>query len=410
MRVRSRVIVSIQFRVSRTLKLLDSTMLKRLLLAILAIVASAFAAQADVSATFRSGAVAEYDDPNANLNDSAVTFFDLGIASAVMSQPFDAWGDSTGTQGNDTDVNLRISFSDQSFVDVAGSLNWVKNEQGGGIQYFGINFGASGPNDLYRLTDGKLKTYILPPPGYEALLDGLVPNDTDGSANFGENELTELATALQSAFPSSQNAPPVFAEHADHDGSFAEGAYSFSYSEGQAADGELGRVAATGPDEDVMTFAIAAGNDDGWFAIDPATGAITLTAEGAAAATNDFEGTPNVWTQTFTASDGTTATPVTVTLTETDVALPGQAVANLNDADGDGVADDVESDTADRDGDSIPDRQDYDPQGYFYCRADGRIVAGGLVSVSGPGNVNMVKDGTASGEYQWFVDAPAPMS
>ena len=99
-------------------------------------------------------------------------------------------------------------------------------------------------------------------------------------------------------------------------------------------------------------------------------------------------------------------TPVTVVLTETDVALPGQAAPNLGDADGDGVADDVESNTADRDGDGIPDRQDYDPQGYFYCRADGRILTGGQVSVSGPGNVKMVRDGTATGEYQWFVDAP----
>jgi len=51
------------------------------------------------------------------------------------------------------------------------------------------------------------------------------------------------------------------------------------------------------------------------------------------------------------------------------------------------------------------DAQDYDPQGYFYCQADGRILTGGKVSITGPGNINLVKDGS-SGEYQWFVDTP----
>lgn len=85
------------------------------------------------------------------------------------------------------------------------------------------------------------------------------------------------------------------------------------------------------------------------------------------------------------------------------------------DADGDGVPDGYESGTADRDGDGIPDAQDYDPQGYFYCEDDGRILPGGGITVSGPSGSNsavgtrndirIVRDGS-SGEYQWFALRP----
>ncbi|QAX32155.1 beta strand repeat-containing protein [Leisingera sp. NJS204] len=85
------------------------------------------------------------------------------------------------------------------------------------------------------------------------------------------------------------------------------------------------------------------------------------------------------------------------------------------DLDGDGVPDSFESATADRDGDGIPDAQDYDPQGYFYCEDDGRILTGGGITVTGPSgsnsslgianDINIVRDGT-TGEYQWFAQRP----
>ncbi len=96
--------------------------------------------------------------------------------------------------------------------------------------------------------------------------------------------------------------------------------------------------------------------------------------------------------------------------------LNGTPVTNriaspLVDTDEDGSSDTGESDTADRDGDGIVDSEDYDPQGYFYCEDDGRILPGGRISVSGPlgsndqvgtrAGIRIVKDGT-SGEYQWF--------
>ena len=42
-------------------------------------------------------------------------------------------------------------------------------------------------------------------------------------------------------------------------------------------------------DGEAVTYSIKSGNTNGWFAIDAKTGVITLTAEGATAAANDFE-------------------------------------------------------------------------------------------------------------------------
>lgn len=72
-----------------------------------------------------------------------------------------------------------------------------------------------------------------------------------------------------------------------------------------------------------------------------------------------------------------------------------------DDPDGDGICN--ESCTDDRDDDGIPDCDDFDPQGYFYCGATGAILPGGLVGVTGPGAVNLIEDGS-SGRYFFFTD------
>ncbi|MBT54267.1 MAG: hypothetical protein CMF72_12835 [Mameliella sp.] len=110
-------------------------------------------------------------------------------------------------------------------------------------------------------------------------------------------------------------------------------------------------------------------------------------------------------------SDAATAINVTTDLTGTPNPTP------LPDADGDGVADTLE--TGDRDGDGIPDDQDFDPQGYYYCEDDGRIIPGGGFTVSGPSgsngslgtlnDINITRDGT-TGEIQWFALRPGTYS
>ncbi|WP_269792870.1 cadherin repeat domain-containing protein, partial [Stenotrophomonas sp. Iso1] len=90
--------------------------------------------------------------------------------------------------------------------------------------------------------------------------------------------------------------------------------------ENSAAGAALGQVQAGDVDGDDVTFAISAGNDNGWYAIDPTTGVITLTPAGAASLANDYESTGNSHTITVVASDGNGGTTtITVTLNELDV-------------------------------------------------------------------------------------------
>jgi uncharacterized repeat protein (TIGR01451 family) len=91
-------------------------------------------------------------------------------------------------------------------------------------------------------------------------------------------------------------------------------------------------------------------------------------------------------------------------------------VTSFSDADNDGAQDGLESSTGDRDGDGVPDQVDYDPTGYFYCQSDGRIMAGGLITVTNltgggsqsgigtNGNITVVRDGS-SGQYEFRVNA-----
>ncbi len=78
---------------------------------------------------------------------------------------------------------------------------------------------------------------------------------------------------------------------------------------------------------------------------------------------------------------------------------------NEADTDSDGAPDGLEG-AGDRDGDGIPDYLDYDPTGYFYDETTGQIIPGGQVSVTGPGVVTIVHDGS-SGFYQFTTDATA---
>lgn len=144
-----------------------------------------------------------------------------------------------------------------------------------------------------------------------------------------------------------------------------------------------------------------------------ATGTLTLTATLATAA-------PTAATlNSAAATSDQIATPV---LSDDPTVTPGDpgdvnpAPFNVDDGDGDGAADSEESLVGDRDGDGIADAGDYDPTGYFYCQADGRLMAGGLITVenltaggsqTGVGtnaNITVVRDGS-DGRYQFHVSA-----
>ena len=69
------------------------------------------------------------------------------------------------------------------------------------------------------------------------------------------------------------------------------------------------------------------------------------------------------------------------------------------DSDGDGIPD-ADEGSGDRDGDGRPDDQDFDPTGYLYDEATGRILTGARIGVSGPGPVTLLADGS-TGFYRF---------
>jgi len=102
------------------------------------------------------------------------------------------------------------------------------------------------------------------------------------------------------------------------------------------------------------------------------------------------------------------------TLTPGDPSDVNPTPIDLPDTDGDGSPDADEDVTADRDGDGSANSDDYDPTGYFYCQADGRILSGGRIrldnltsggSQTGIGSSNgivILRDGN-DGRYQFYV-------
>ncbi|PIF74011.1 VCBS repeat-containing protein [Variovorax sp. 54] len=114
------------------------------------------------------------------------------------------------------------------------------------------------------------------------------------------------------------NDAPVFVDGGGTPVNTADG-YVFGYNENRPAGTVLGTVRATDVDSATVTYSILSGNDNGYFAIDPVTGAISLTAAGAAAFVNDYEAGANAHSLVVGASDGTVTTNIPVTLNEQNI-------------------------------------------------------------------------------------------
>ena len=337
---------------------------------------------AQVSATFVTGAIAEYSGTNANRNDNAKSFATLGITNITMTQAGDSWG---GTQGNDLSVTIKINFSDStSFTINNAVLNWQKNKTGGGVEYFGVTTSAVVPDadDRYaRTTTSLKKTYILVLPSgiSPSGFNSLIPSNTDGSANFSS---ADIFAALQADFPAevspTANAAPAFTNQ-NADGSSS---YSFDYDENTASGTVVGTVTATDPEGGSLTFSITGGNDNGWYEIDPTTGAITLTAAGAASLANDFEQDPNTQTLTVSVSDGANVTTVQVALNETDVDDRAPSFTNQNADGGTSYSFDYDENTA-----------------------SGTVV--GTVTATDPDGGSLTFSITGGNDNEWYAIDPA---
>ncbi|WP_428806620.1 tandem-95 repeat protein [Vibrio lamellibrachiae] len=114
----------------------------------------------------------------------------------------------------------------------------------------------------------------------------------------------------------------------DEDTNFASDSISFNYEENQVAGATIGTVEASDKDGSNITYSIKQGDnvyidDKPLYAVDEKTGEISLTEEGAAAYTNDYEETGNSHKikVTATGTDGEgddTVGTIEVTLNETD--------------------------------------------------------------------------------------------
>ncbi len=299
-----------------------------------AVASLAMPAVAAVTATFTTGGIAEYSGPNANQNSNVKDFSTLGITKIEMSQGGSSWG---GTQGNDTTVTMTIFFNDSTTYQFTGVLNWQLNDGGAAVpvKYFGVTTATvvADANDRYTRSSASLKkTYILVLPSKVATTNWstLVASDsTDGSANFSS---ANVFKALNAEFLG--NTSPSFSNTNATDSS-GNASYSFNYAENSASGSTVGTVSATDPENNTLTFSITGGNTNNWYAINSSTGAITLTAAGAASLANNYEATPNSQTLTVAVSDGTNTTTIEVKLNETNVDDTPPAITGPSGAAGD---------------------------------------------------------------------------
>jgi hypothetical protein len=142
----------------------------------------------------------------------------------------------------------------------------------------------------------------------------------------GGNEVASAVVTIRDTSTDDSVAPTVDADQA------------YAYDENQEADAVIATVTAEDNEggTGVESYAIASGNDDGYFAIN-ADGEITLTEDGLASAANDFETGDNEYTLGVTATDGNGNTSDEVEV-ELDVSDVDDVAPNLSTAIVDGAS------------------------------------------------------------------------
>ena len=149
-------------------------------------------------------------------------------------------------------------------------------------------------------------------------------NKVEGLEGFSVN-------VLQGATPIANASAVINDSPVDSQAPVVTASQTLAYAEGVAAGVTLGTVAAT-DNTGVTGFALASGNDKGYFAIDNA-GVVTLTAAGAAAGSPAESSMvqPNTFTVAVTANDaaGNVSAPTNVTLNVLDTTPPVVGTTSL---------------------------------------------------------------------------------
>ncbi|AGU51777.1 putative outer membrane adhesin-like protein [Variovorax paradoxus B4] len=199
--------------------------------------------------------------------------------------------DYTETTNEDTPVSGRVTGSD---MDSGDTLTYVKG------------------------SDPAHGTVTVNPDGTYTYTPGANFNGTDSFTVTVSDGHGGTTTSTVTVTINPVNDVPVFVDGGGTPVNTTDG-YVFGYDENRPAGTVLGTVRATDVDSATVTYSILSGNDDGYFAIDPVTGAISLTPAGAAAFVNDYEAGANAHALVVGASDGTVTTNIPVTLNEQNI-------------------------------------------------------------------------------------------
>ncbi|WP_430463559.1 beta strand repeat-containing protein [Tabrizicola sp.] len=278
-------------------------------------------------------------------SDGQVTITAAGVAAGVANNDFETGANSftyaiqAGDAAGNWSLSVSVAFAVTNLNDTAPVFAEASGFGGtfaNGAYAFTYNEGATGTTLLGKVAatdaDGGTLTFSLTDPNFEIdPTTGEITLTTAGVTSLandfetGPNSHTVTVTVFDGVNTQTvqvvlneanvNDTAPVFAEASGFGGTFANGAYAFTYNEGATGTTLLGKVAATDADGGTLTFSLTDPN----FEIDPTTGEITLTTAGVTSLANDFETGPNSHTVTVTVFDGVNTQTVQVVLNEANV-------------------------------------------------------------------------------------------
>ncbi|WEE79627.1 Ig-like domain-containing protein [Comamonas testosteroni] len=210
--------------------------------------------------------------------------------------------DDTASTGYEKSVTIDVLANDE----FEGDNVRITQVDGKAITEGGAAVALSDGSGSVKLVGGQLE--FTPKAGFV------------GDAHFEYTAQTNGGTPEQAGVTVTVSKPPVFVDPGDP-GEPPVTDYTFSYDENSPVGMVLGQVKAIDTDSISLTYSIDPASDpNGWYAIDPLTGEITLTAAGAASDANDFEKGSNSQQIKVVATDTEGGkTEVTVTLQEKDL-------------------------------------------------------------------------------------------